>query len=438
MLRNLSRRFLRLDRHDVRSSLPAAIQAIMQNGLLYRSFEQALVPEFLFPAIAERRPWAGGLGDTTTFTRPGLLTPVTTALTVGSDPGASTYTFEQYSATMSQYAGSLDTNMLQSAMTLASKFIEDTAILAVQAGQSLNRLARSKLYAAYGGGKTWCTSIVTSTTIVVKDTTGFGTVLVNGVPTPVSAGNPLPITVNGVANNVTGVTDATHLVLSGSITTAVGQAVLSSIAPVTILPAACVTRADLVGGNIATLAMFRAAVARLRAMAVPTVGGYYVAHIDATTETQLYADTDFKQALTGRVDSKVYRDLSIGTFAGIDWVRNIEAPTTADGGGAGTGSLVVHRPIVVGAGALLSCPFSDTARLLHGTDADSATSGVIELIGPANGGVQVAHIVRPAQDRLQQVISSTWSFIGDFAVPSDSLTGSDLALYKRGVVLEHL
>jgi hypothetical protein len=29
----------------------------MQNGLLDRTFQDALVPEFLFPAIATVRPW---------------------------------------------------------------------------------------------------------------------------------------------------------------------------------------------------------------------------------------------------------------------------------------------------------------------------------------------------------------------------------------------
>ena len=51
-------------------------------------------------------------------------------------------------------------------------------------------------------------------------------------------------------------------------------------------------------------------------------------------------------------------------------------------------------------------------------------------------GVQVARIVRPPQDRLQQTLSTSWSWVGDYGVPSDSTTG-DAALYKRAVVLEH-
>jgi hypothetical protein len=48
----------------------------------------------------------------------------------------------------------------------------------------------------------------------------------------------------------------------------------------------------------------------------------------------------------------------------------------------------------------------------------------------------VARIIREPLDRLQQVVGSAWSFVGDFAVPSDSVTG-DASLYKRAVVIEH-
>jgi hypothetical protein len=52
-------------------------------------------------------------------------------------------------------------------------------------------------------------------------------------------------------------------------------------------------------------------------------------------------------------------------------------------------------------------------------------------------GVEVARIVRPPQDRLQQTLSTSWSWVGDYGVPSDSLANADAALFKRAVVLEH-
>ena len=421
-------RWFRLDRHDVRSTLPASIQAIMQNGILDRTFQDALVPQFLFPALADSEPWQGGLGDTKTFTRKGLLAPNTTAIT-GSDASTSTYGVEQWSVTMDQYGLGMDTNMLQSAMTLASKFLSDIQTLGINAGQSLNQIARNKLYSAYAGGRTWCTTAGSSdTSMIVAATDGFTRVLVNGVPTPVSASTPLNITISGTPNTVTGVNTATKTLTLGTARADVaGDYVVASNAPVSIRTAARNTAYDITSADIATLAMFRAAVVRLRKMNVPTIGGYYTAHIPPDTEGELFSDADFKQALQSRVDSPVWRDLSIGRFAGLDWVRNNEIPTVTSNSGA-----TVFRPLVIGAGAVIAAPF-DNSSLLSGTGVEDVPN--IRTIS-ATPGTEVSLIIRPPQDRLQQVIGSTWSWVGDFGVPSDSGTG-DTALYKRACVVEH-
>ncbi|GIH70337.1 hypothetical protein [Sphaerimonospora thailandensis] len=424
-----------LGRHDVRSQLPAAIREVMQNGLLYQVFEDALLPEFLFPMIATPRPWRSRLGDTGTFTRTGLLAPKTTPIT-GSDPSTQTYSIEQYSVVMDQYGSAIDTNMLNSSMTLASQYMEDVQKLAINAGQSLNRIARDKLYTAYAGGRTWCTTADGAeddpdTSIKVASVTGFETVLVNGKPTPVSGANALAVTIGGAANTVTGVNPATKtLTLGTARTDAKGDAVVAANAPVSIRKGTKATAHHLAADDNATFKMFRGAVARLRKMNVPTFGGYYTAHIDPDTENQLFDDDDFKRALEGRVDSPIYRDLSIGRFAGIDWVRDNETPTVM---GGSAGNIPVHQPIVFGAEAFISAPFEGMGNLLSETDVSDVPS--IQMVGPADG-VQVAMITRPPQDRLQQVIGSAWSWVGDFGVPSDATTG-DAALYKRAVVLEH-
>ncbi|MFF4536548.1 hypothetical protein [Streptomyces aureus] len=422
--------WFRLDRHDVRSTVPTAIRAMMQNGILDRVFQEALKPNFIFPAIADAMPWQGGLGDTKTFTRKGLLAPATTAIT-GSDTSAATYSIEQWSVTMDQYGQAVDTNMLTSSMALASKFLADVETLGINAGQSINQIARNKLYGAYAGGRTWCTTAGSSdTSIIVNSVAGFQYVLVNGVPTAVSASNPLTVTVGGVANTVTGVNTGTStLTLGTARADVVGDAVVAANAPTTIRPTGS-TAYDLGTSNTATFAMFRSAVTRLRKMNVPTVGGYYIAHIDPDTEAELFSDSDFKQALQGRIDSPVYTDLSIGRFGGIDWVRNIEAPTIL---GGSAGNVTVHRPIVLGAGAMVAAPFEGMGDLLRGSGVEDVPD--ISMVEAAPG-VQVARIVRPPQDRLQQNLSTSWSWVGDYGIPSDSTTG-DAALYKRAVVLEH-
>ncbi|MFG2826108.1 hypothetical protein ACGFWI_01275 [Streptomyces sp. NPDC048434] len=423
--------WFRLDRHAVRSTVPAAIRAMMQNGLLDRVFQEAMRPEFIFPAIADSEPWQGGLGDTRIMTRKGLLTPSTTPIT-GNDTSAATYGIEQWSVTMDQYGLAVDTNMLGSKMALASKFMADVQTLGINAGQSLNQIARNKLYGAYAGGRAWVTTGGSSdTSMVVSSVAGFQYVMVDGVLTAVSASNPLNVTIEGVANTVTGVNTGTNtLTLGTARADTAGDYVVASNAPTTIRPTGD-TAYDLTTSNVATFAMFRAAVTRLRKMSVPTVGGYYVAHIDPDTEAQLFSDSEFKQALQGRVDSPIYTDLSIGRFGGIDWVRNNECPTLLGGSG---GAVPVHRPIVLGAGALVSAPFEGMAELLGETGVDDVPD--IAMIDAAPN-VQVARIVRPPQDRLQQIVSTSWSWVGDFGVPSDALAGGDSALFKRAVVLEH-
>jgi hypothetical protein len=426
--------WFRLDRHDVRSTVPAAIRAMLQNGLLDRVFQDALHAEFIFPAIADSEPWQAGMGDTRTFTRKGLLTPSTTPVT-GSDVSAATYSIEQWSVVMDQYGLAVDTNMLISAMALASKYLADVETLGINAGQSLNRIARDKLYNAYSGGHTWCrTAATTDISIQVNSVKGFETVLVNGVPTPVSGSNPLSVTIAGVANTVTGVDPVTRTLTLGTTRIDVlGDSVVAANAPFVVIAGTGNNSAfDLAASDVATFAMFRAAVARLRKMNVPTLDGYYVAHIDPDTESQLFDDADFKQALQGRVDSTIYRELSIGRFGGIDWVRNNETPIVA----SATDSLTVnvHEPVVVGGGCMVAAPFENMGSLLTGTDVQDVPE--ISMINAAPG-VDVAMIVRPPQDRLQQVLSTAWSWVGDYGIPSDSLANNDAALFKRGVVLQH-
>jgi N4-gp56 family major capsid protein len=428
------RAWFKLDRHDVRSNVPALIRNMMQNGLLDRVFQDALKPEFIFPAIADTEPWASNMGDTKTFTRKGLLAPVTTAIT-GSDTSAATYGLEQWSVTMDQYGQAVDTNMLYSAMALQSKYLADVQTLGINAGQSINRIARNKLYKAYAGGRTWVrTGATTDTSMQVNSVDGFTHVLVDGVPTPVSASNPLTVSIEGVANTVTGVDTSTRTLTLGTTRVDVqGDYVVAANAPYSIRGGTGNDSAfDLGAGDKATFALFRAAVTRLRKMNVPTIGGYYVAHIDPDTESQLFDDSDFKQALQGRVDSPIYRDLSIGRFGGIDWVRNNEAPVIASGT-EGT-SVEVHRPIVLGGGALVAAPFENMGQLLTGSGVEEVPE--IRMISPAPG-VEVALIVRPPTDRLQQTLSTSWSWVGDYGVPSDSLVNNDAALFKRAVVVEH-
>ncbi|MFG2679183.1 hypothetical protein [Streptomyces sp. NPDC048392] len=438
LARPRARSWFRLDRHDIRTTLPAAIRAIMQNGLLDGMFRESLAPELLFAQVADVEPWQGAKGTRKIMTRNGLMTPDPTP-TTGSDASTGTYSIEQWEVVMDQYGKSIDTDLLQSKMTQASKYLNDVGRLGIHAGQTLNRLARNKLYSGYAGGRTFVKTDGTSdTSMVVASVDGFTHVLVDGVPTAVSASTPLTITVDGVDNTVTGVNTGTSTLTLGTARADVtGEAVVSSQAPYVVRAGTGNDSAYDVGtGDLIKFSHFRAAVARLRRMSVPAAeGSNYVAHIDSVTESQLFEDTEFQNLYRGRADSETYRDLAIGVFGGIVWVRNEEVPylTSATTGHEDLAA-TVHRPIVMGSGALVAAPFEGISDLLTETGVNDVPEIAMINVAP---GVDVARIVRPPQDRYQQNVSTTWSWVGDYGVPSDSLANNDPALFKRAVMLEH-
>lgn len=422
-------------RHAVNALLPAAVRAIIEDGILEATFQNALAPDFLFPALADPDPVEGQRGQKFTRTRTGLLTPQTTALS--GDPSADTYSIEQFSGTLDQYGNSMDTNMLGSAVAQASKFVRDIQTLGINAGQSLNRLARTRLYAAYAGGRTWTrtTDGASNTSLDVNSVDGFQFVLVDGVPTPVSASAPLSITINGVANTVTGVNTATRTLTLGTTTTdTLGQAVIAANAPTTVRPNAKATPYALGAGDLASMVVFHTAVARLRTQNVPPMSdGTYHAHVDPVTVQQLLNDADFKQMFQGAGSSAQQLQAGvIGTLAGITFVMNNEVPQIASGTDGTT--VLTRRPIVLGEGSLISMPLMGQGQLLNGTGVEQVPGISMINVAPQ---MDVVLIVRPPQDRLQQVVSSSWAWTGDFAVPTDSTANGDAAIVKRGVVIEH-
>lgn len=440
-----------------RDVLPASLQTIVQNGLLDRTFDDALIPLFLWDRLADVKPWAANLGATSIMTRAGLMTVSTTPIT-GSDATANSYGFEQYSVTMDQFGDSIDTNMAISALALASKFLEDNKTLGINAAETINQVAANALYAAYGEGTSWATAGITGTALHVADASGFTQTVIQEATTrsdpaegltgnavdllvPVSGSNTLAVTIGGVANTVTGVafdsgtSGPGTLTLGTSATIAAGAAVVSSIGPVQYRPSGRASANQLIAGDIATLSLFQSAVTRLRRAKVPTVGGAYQAHIPPETIDELFQDEAFQRVYATRADSSAMVGFKIGDnigdsaefygrFAGIDWICDTEVPT-----GTNIAGLTVQRPIVAGQGALIKAPFEKMGSLVS-----ELNTGSTVQIDMMNG---VARILRAPLDRLGQVLSSTWSWIGGYTVGTDMLTG-DSAVYKRAVVLEHV
>ena len=459
-------------------NFPAGLIPILQTGFLERELEEGLdsVLAYRRESVEETIPCR--IGETLTRTRKGRKTPVTTPLAPGSDTGldngltSGTFTVEQYQFTMQRYADTVDINMLDDEAGIADQLIADSRNNGVQAAQSLERICRMRLFAAYLGGNTRVRTdqgAGGTTSCHVDDIRGFTTVLVNGVVTGISSGNPITVQETAISNagvtqtlTVTAATaDATNvssvpdgisgvLTFTAATTPVNGDALVSTNAAKILRPFAHLTTAQLTGGDVLTLGLVEDAVAYLRDNGVPPMAdGTYHCVLDNTSMRQLWADQDFKILFAGRADSKEFRDADIISLLGITYIPTTEAyvqpalqqynGATYGAAGTSTGAsqnlVRVRRPIIIGAEAIIQGNFEGLDKWLDRQGINAI--GEVYLVN------NVAQILRPPLDRLQQTASLSWQWIGDFAVPTDLTATTNIiptasnALFKRAIVIEH-
>lgn len=453
--------------------VPAQIINLIQERTLERVFHDALYPRLLYRGEAVPEIWQANLGERQVFTRVGLMAPAIVPLIPGSDPLPSSFESEQWEAEARQFSGSNDTHMPSSYVTLASLFLRNTQQLGLQAGMTLDRLARNNLFVAYLGGETMTTAAVGAglTQVPVTTLNGFLQKVRNGRLETVNPSNPIDVSFTGGTepdNKVIGFAAANPDVPFGPGTLTLQTALTGGLAQREGILAATRSRRFRVGGgatvdaltsaNILTLDAVIAAVTRLRDQNVPPhADGYYHVHLTPKGEQDIFADPHWQRLYTSLPDSVAYRDLAIGQAVGCIFYRNTQSPSSttvsglvADPGGAGFARLApeiggevinaagvhVRRAIITGGGVLYEKYLDESKYITEG-----GVTGKIGQFSVVNGGVaimtqRIRYILRSPLDKLQQVVSQTWSWSGDFPVPSDALVG-DAARYKRAVVIEH-
>lgn len=445
---------------------------LIQDRTLERVFHDALFPRLLYRSEAMAEKWDANIGQRQVYTRTGLMDVDMTPLTPGSDPTPATYAIEQWEAEARQLGKSLDTHMPTSYVSLAPTFLRDTVQLGLNAGQTLNRLVRDRLFVAYLGGETVATAaaLAGAASIVVASLNGFNEVLVNGRLLPVSGLNPLPITFSAgpAANTVVAATPLNPAQPLGPGILQLGAGLSAPLALRTGVRAATRSRITRVGGgatvdalvgaNVLTLQDIINTVARMRAQNVPpTPDGFYHVHLTPEGEAQLFADNAFQRLFQSLPENAVYRDLGIGQLVGCRFYRNTENPDDTNtgvlvdtSGGAGAArcspeiggevinqaGVVIRRELVIGGGAVYEKYIDEGAFLT-----DAGVTGKIGEFAVMNGGVavmseRIRYILRAPLDRLQQIVSQSWSWSGDFPVPSDGIVGNS-ARFKRAAVIEH-
>jgi len=460
---------------DIILGIPPAILALNQKGLIERAFHDGLYPNLAFRAEAMPEEWPANTGTQQFQTRPGLLAPRVTPIQPGTDPVGQSVNYEQWVAQLAQYADSTDTHMPTSVTASANLFLRNIKQLGLQAGQSVNRIARNALFQAYLSGQTVSLTTIANTDqqVRVAAINGFTDVVNPGgnvAPQPVSPAYPLPITIgsgsSAVSNTVVGYIPDDPNDLNGPGTLLLGQpvgvafgtsrvTVKSAYAPIVVRSAPGDSVDAISAGDSITLQQCINAIAFLRRANVqPHDDGFYHAHLSALGNAQFFADPVFQRLNQSLPAHVIYQEGFIGTIAGIMFFLNNEAPEEYNSGNlvptAGLGvygdelgaevvngqGVQIGRVLITGKGSVYERYLDESAFVT-----EAGTMGKIGEFNISNNGLQIMTerirlILRSPQDKLQQVVTTSWSISTSFPTPSDITAPSGPQRYKRAVICE--
>jgi hypothetical protein len=454
-------------------NVPPTLGNLQQQGLLERAFHDGLFPNLAYRAEAMPEEWPLNTGTQLFLSRPGLLKPTVTPNTPGTDPIGQTVLFEQWVATLNQFTDSIDTHMPTAVTAQANLFLRNIHQLGLQAGQSINRIARNALFQAYLSGQTVTTvqAASTDTVLQVASLNGFTSVVIpagNASPQPVSVAFPLPITVNGTVaasvigfspNNPNDFSGPGTLTLSaalGTAQTATRVSVVSAYAPIVVRASGGASVDSVGSGDTLVLQQAINAVGFLRRANVqPHEDGFYHAHISPTANSQIFADPVFQRLNQSLPEHIIYAQGFIGHMAGVMFFMNNESPETFNTGSqiptAGSGiygqeigaevvngsGVAIGRVIITGRGSIYEKYLDESAFV-----SEAGTMGKIGEFSVNNNGISILTerirlVLRAPMDKLQQQVSATWSISTSFPIPSDITAPSGSQLFKRAIVLEY-
>ena len=441
--------------------LPASIMGMGQDGTLEQMFQDTLLPNFLFVDDADQEPFAGHLGTTITETRPGMLQVITTPLTAGTEPPPQQYAIEQWSTSVDQYAGRLDTDLMAAGFAIRGKFLTDTETLAKQAGMSTNRLVRNFLYNAYVGGDALIDYSIggdpgNAVTHRVTMLAGLRKVMVNGSLVSVSASTPLTATIGGAPVNIVGVTpdNSSFPDGAGSITLAVAgnfvdrDRVLASNASLVFRANAATTIDGIGAGDVHTFADLLRIQATLSSLGVPRhPDGTYHVHGDDFAMANLFQDTMLQNVIRGQLDSSEWKQGIVAKALGFSFVLNNQCPLSTTVGATekfaapltNNTSVAIHRLLVTGMGALKEKRVNEEELLRSEFGDVQHKIGTFPVrnraLATALNGVR--YTIAPPIDVLSQKIRQAWSMTRGWGVPSDFLNHAGVnRLYVRAAVYE--
>jgi hypothetical protein len=449
---------------------------LFQQGFVARELQEGLDTEFAFRRQATEIVIPGRLGSQIIIPKYGRKGPVVAplnpnTLTNNLDNGMtpSLAASETYSINLSEWGDTSDVDLVGSLAMCADLVTAASRDNGVQAAQSIERLAKIQIHAAYDTGNTWVRGDLggTSTTQVhVDDIRGFLINMVNGVQVAVSAQNPLPCVevktgpsgqnqtfsvtgyvqdtpnqslypsssqdVNGnpISDGYSGI-----LTITGATAAPVaGDAIIATNAAQVMRPMNKYSYNVLNSGDVMTLQLLLAGVARLRSNAVPVFpDGTYHFLYDPSVELQLFSDQQFMIAYASREASEEYQDARVYKLMGMTFIPTTEAyvQVATPSLGVKTG---VRRSLLIGAGALGQGNW-EGLEMYQNQDGLNPMGGCM-LVN------NVAQIMRPPLDRFGRVLSLSWTWVGSMYTQTDSTATPNIiptassAIYKRCVVFQ--
>lgn len=452
------------------------VRAIVQENILERAFHDALFPRLLFRGEAAAIAWPAGIGDSQIFSAPGLIPVDQRPLVPGTDPTPVTYPMEQWAAQIQQYSGTIDTHMPTSMMAIIDLFLRNAHQLGMQAARTMNGVVRNRMYAAALSGWTVADGAQAAvTSLRVKRLNGFtrarnpqttGASLVKF--DTVSASNPLSITVRDtspadVTRNVIGYIPDTPgdeqgpgVILIDSAVTVSDRAYVYSADRTAMVRPGGGNKVDDVTGDSPTLSDVRAMISNFWAQNVPEhPDGRFHCHMDPMSQAKIFGDPEYQRLMQSLPDYYPYKQFALGELLNTVFYRNSECPNsdTVIGGSTATydardpfvGELYhnglstgnkVHRMLFSAQGGVMEY-YSD----MQGLITEAGMNGVQTDPRIVNNGIEIfaeriQMIIRAPLNRLQDQVSTSWKFMGDWPVRTDAATGG-AARFKRFGVIEH-
>lgn len=448
---------------------------LIETGAIERMVHEALVNETLFRTDVMPEEFGAKLGEEKFISRNGLLPVSIIPLAPNVDPTPKQYAKESFRTELRRYGDTVDMYLPHDYVAVAKESAEKSSRIGINAAQTIDRLARAVQYRAYLGGNTVSTvaAAIAAIQIHVASLNGFTELnsATTGRPVGVSAADPLDIEFGGLEpdNTVIGFVadDPVNaplgpgwLQLGGALTVGIAarEAVLAANRTNLIIAGGGNNVDAIAAGDTLTFTDLTNAATSLRSSPkVPTFGdGFYHSHISPFGEGQLLLDPIVRNLLQApNTFPEPYRRYAIGALAGVMLLRNSESPDSINSGalvsssaaGAAMCAPEIGGEVINDAGIRIGYTYVYGDGHCYeeyqppGAIAPEVNIAKTENSIPASSsGImlntdRMEFILRPPFDRLNDMHSFSWKFVGDFVCASDITTSP--ARYRRGVLIAH-